>query len=294
MDEVDALVAFETFGTVSEAAHRLRLTQSAVSKRIQALEAQVGFQLVEPDGRRLRLTSAAVAFLDRARPLVAELRGLMRAEAQRPASASFSLALADSVASSFGPRVVRRALRDLPHVKVELHAHRSVLVLESVRLGRYDVGLCTESAQTSDLVQHMLYREPLVFVNAELSRALDRKRPLITIEPTSATFRAIRADVDARHPELFAGQVLHVESFGAALSMVREGFGNGLLPLGLALDGKLPAHSLRTLRGVARPLALSTRKTLSLSTPLVELRDGLAKAVTADFAARITTRLRAL
>ena len=100
---IDALIALERYGTVSEAAVRLRLTQSAVSKRIKALHDALGFDLVEPDGRRIRLTSQAVTFLERARPLVAELRGL-RTPPQSASMSSFSLALADSIASSWGPR----------------------------------------------------------------------------------------------------------------------------------------------------------------------------------------------
>jgi len=48
LEGIDALIALERFGTVSEAAVRLRLTQSAISKRIQALQRTVGFRLVEP------------------------------------------------------------------------------------------------------------------------------------------------------------------------------------------------------------------------------------------------------
>src|SRR4051812_44455320 len=128
LDAIDALVALQTFGTVSEAATRLRLTQSAVSKRLQSLQASLGVTLVEPDGRRLRLTPQAVEFLERAKPLVAELRGLVqpRARAEAP---RFSLALADSIASSWGPEIVRAALDVLPEVKLALHAHRSILVV---------------------------------------------------------------------------------------------------------------------------------------------------------------------
>jgi DNA-binding transcriptional LysR family regulator len=294
LDGIDALTALETFGTVSEAAARLRLTQSAVSKRLQALEAQVGFRLVEPQGRRLRLTPRAIDFLDRARPLVSELRGLLKRGPGESSPASLSLALSDSIASSFGPRVVRSVIGELPDVTVEMHAHRSVLVVESVRLGRYDVGFCTELASARDLVQHPLYDEPLVFVNAELAPAVDRRRPLIIIEPTSATFRAVHGALSSSHPELLSSNVVAVESFGAVLSMVREGFGNGVLPLGLALDARLPARSLRSLPGIARRLSLSTRKTLALSPPFVTFRDTLARAVVADFAHRARERLRPL
>jgi DNA-binding transcriptional LysR family regulator len=282
LDGIDALVALETFGTVSEAATRLRLTQSAVTKRIQSLQAQVGFRLVEPEGRRLRLTPHAVAFLDRARPLVAELRGLVKPAAV-DAPASFSLALADSIASSWGPSVLRSALGRLGGIRIDVHAHRSVLVIESVRLGRYDAGLCTESSSARDLVQHPVIDEPLVLVLSGLEPKWDRSLSLITIEQTSATWRAVRPLLEAHHPALLARELVYVESFGAVLQMVKAGFGNGVLPLGLAMDMKIPRRSMRPLPRVVRRIALFTRKSLHQESSFGVFRDELANAARGRF-----------
>jgi DNA-binding transcriptional LysR family regulator len=283
LDGIDALVALETFGTVSEAATRLRLTQSAVSKRLAALGSALGFRLVVPDGRRLRLTPRAVELVERARPLVAELRGLSK-PTRLDARASFSVALADSIASSWGPAVVRAALRDAREVDVDLHAHRSVLVVESVRLGRYDVGMCTESTSTSDLVARVLVDEPMVLVSSALSPKLDRGLPLITIEPTSATWRAIHPQLRLRHERLLSGALVFVESFGAVVQMTRAGFGNGLVPLGLARDARLPPRSLRPLGGVARRVSLLSRKSTSQQPAFVALADALARVAQQHFA----------
>ncbi len=277
LEGIDALVALHTLGTVSEAAARLRLTQSAVSKRIQALQAAVGVTLVEPDGRRLRLTPQAIDFLGRARPLVAELRGLIRPVAREPRP-SFELALADSIASSWGPAVVRHALEALPGTRVELHAHRSVLVIESVRLGRYDIGLCTQPPAAKDLIHHPVVDEPLVLVHARLAPRVGRARPLITIEPTSATWRAIHPLLRAHHPHLLASRLVFVESFGAVLQMARAGFGDGLVPLGLATEARLARSSYRELAGVARRVALLTRKTVHQLAGFLPFRDALARA----------------
>jgi DNA-binding transcriptional LysR family regulator len=280
LDELDALFALATFGTVSEAATRLRLTQSAVSKRLQSLQSAVGFPLVEPDGRRLRLTAQGSEFLARARPLVAELRGLMQKPAQSTAPASFSIALADSIASSWGPAVIRQALQSLPSCRIDLHAHRSILVIESVRLGRYDIGLCTESPTARDLIQHPLIEEPLVFIHAELRSRPARRAPLVTIEPTSATWRAVVPKLQAEHPALLAAPLLFVESFGAVVQMARAGFGNGLLPLGLALDLHLKPSSYRLLPGVTRRVALLSRKTVHTLPGFVAFREQLTAATT--------------
>jgi DNA-binding transcriptional LysR family regulator len=279
---VDALVALQRFGTVSEAGVRLGLTQSAVSKRIQALQDTLGYRLVEPEGRRLRLTAQAVDFLEHAGPLVAELRGL-RAPSRSDAISHFSLALADSIASSWGPKVLRRALDKLTGVAVDLHSHRSVLVVESVRLGRYHLGLCTDPLGAMDLIHHAIVDEPIVLVTMGAGTG-GGKSPLITIEPSSAAWKVIEPLVRARHPRLLQRELVPVESFGAALQMVRARFGDGLIPLGLALEAGLARGSYRELSGIVRPVSLLTRKTVHQLTSFRLLQERLQREATAYFA----------
>ena len=283
LEGVDALIALEKFGTVSEAAVRLRLTQSAVSKRIQRLEREVGFRLVEQTGRRLRLTPAATEFLERARPLVADLRGLT-ALAQAPDAASFSIALADSIASSWGPRVIQEALRGIGSIQVRLHAHRSVLLIENVRLGRYHIGLSTDLPEARDLVHHPVIAEPLVLVHSELRAKPARGQPLITIEPTSATWRAIEPQLRERQAQLLGRTLVSVETFSATVQMVKAGFGDGLVPLGLAMEMRLDRRCYRELEGVRRHIALVTRKTVNQLASFRLLRDALVKASVRYFA----------
>src|SRR5271169_2246599 len=261
LDGIDALSALDRFGTVSEAATRLRLTQSAVSKRIQTLQASLGFPIVEPDGRRLRLTARAMAFLERARPIVAELRGL-DAPTVSATETFFSLALADSIAASWGPKVVARALEALPGLSLGLHAHRSVLLVESVRLGRYHMGVSTDVPSATDLIRCPLVEEPLLLVNSGLLPRAAREAPLILIEPNSATWRAIEPQLGQHHPRLLARGLIPVESFGAALQMARAGFGNALVPLGLVIEMGVHRASCRRLAGVRRSVSLLTRKTI--------------------------------
>jgi DNA-binding transcriptional LysR family regulator len=78
LEGIEALIALEKYGTVSEAAIRMRLTQSAVSKRIHALQDELKVKLVEPDGRRVRLTADGYQFLNKARPLIIEIKILPR------------------------------------------------------------------------------------------------------------------------------------------------------------------------------------------------------------------------
>jgi DNA-binding transcriptional LysR family regulator len=63
--------------------------------------------------------------------------------------------------------------------------------------------------------------------------------------------------------------------------MLRAGFGNGLLPRGLAMDMKIPRRCIRPLPGVARRIALVTRKSLHQESSFIAFRDELSSTVTA-------------
>jgi DNA-binding transcriptional LysR family regulator len=277
---IEALAALERAGTISEAATRLRLTQSAVSKRLQALARAVRFPVIARSGRRVALTARGLELLERARPLLAGLRELTAPSAAEPI-APLSLALADSIAASWGPRVVAAALARLPGLELELHAHRTALLVEQVRLGRYQVGLAT-GVSDPELIHHHLIDEPMVLLRAEPAR---RDLPLVTIEPRSATWRAVEPALRREHPALLARRLVPVESFSAAVQLVRAGFGDGLVPLGLVRELALPRSSWRPLRGVTRAVALITRKSVHHLASFATLREALGKATHAYFAA---------
>ena len=51
-----SLIALADAGTLSRAADRVHLTQSALSHQLRVLEEHYGTRIVERDGRRLKLT----------------------------------------------------------------------------------------------------------------------------------------------------------------------------------------------------------------------------------------------
>jgi hypothetical protein len=65
----------------SRAAQVLGVQQSAVSRRVRALEDKLGVSLFERDSTRVRLTEAGRRFLERTRPALAEIDHAMKAAA---------------------------------------------------------------------------------------------------------------------------------------------------------------------------------------------------------------------
>lgn len=263
LDGIEALMALEKHETVSQAALSLRLTQSAVSKRLQALQTELDMKLVEPDGRRLKLTPEALQFLSKAKPLLLELKNLSINTANKSSHVShFSLALSDSIAGSFGPSVIDKTLKSFKNLKLDIHVHRSLMLLENVTLGKYQLGICTSNDARKDLASYHLVDEPLALLYAENKDKPNRNLPLITIEENSATWKSIGPSIKKEYPQLFANSVIYVESFLAVYQMTKVGLGNGLIPLGLCKELNIKKKHYRKLK-VTRPISLVTRKTIA-------------------------------
>lgn len=263
LEGIEALVALENTGTISEAAAQLRLTQSAVSKRIQSLQNELKFQLLEPVGRKVRITQSGMQFLEKAKPLFAELKNLgsLRSDFEMN---HFTLGMADSVAASWGPRLIRRVTKALPAVDFSLHVHRGVLVQEHVKLGRYHFGLCTALEADSSLISFGIASEQMVLIPSGLKPRSTANEKIITIERGSSTWASVGSQV-SKHPRFSKHEFLYVESFSAAVQMAREGFGNALVPKGLAEAVGISEKAMHTLNpSIKREIRLVCRKTISL------------------------------
>src|SRR5947207_1220375 len=94
------------FGRASK---RLLISQPALSKQIQELEAEVGAKLLWRNKREVRLTSAGTSFLKHARDV---LRQVDRSIAEAHSIGRGDLGLLEiGYLSSAGPRIVPRVVR---------------------------------------------------------------------------------------------------------------------------------------------------------------------------------------
>lgn len=268
LDGIEALLALEKYETVSLSAVRLRLTQSAVSKRIMALENELGQKLTEPRGRKIVLTAFAHEFLSKAKPLYEELKNLKETIGidHGEQSYHFSLGLSDSIAGSFGPLVVKEAQKNIKKLTLDFHVHRSLMLLENIALGKYQLGICTYNDERRELVSFQLGHEPLVLVQPNLERFSSKLNiknfPIIMIEENSATWKASGETLKKEHPNLFVNDHLPVESFLAVYQMCKVGIGFGILPKAMALELGLKPEQWKKLKAT-RPISLVTRKTIA-------------------------------
>lgn len=256
LDQLDALRALHDTRTMGKAAARLRITQSAVSKRIAALEAEVGFPLLERDGRRVRLTTAGLRLLDDVGPLLRELKARVAAAAG-DARVRVRLGASESLLSSWLPAALRAA--SPPDVDVEIHAHRGRWVIERLRAGELDLAIVVGSGEEG-LEARALGTEPMVLVPSGLAPftpAAGERVTVWTIEAGSLTGAWLARRLPRRELPWSLELGERIESFSAAVQLARAGFGHALVPVGVARAAGVEVFL--PIPGIERPIVLMAR-----------------------------------
>ena len=275
IENIETLSALSEAGTMTKAATRLRISQSAVSKRIDVLENALGRKLVEPVGRRVRLTAAGIQLLEKTAPFMAALREAVADESPVQGS-RLVIGISESILSAWGSSVLAGVVQSIPQLELVINAHRSPVAIDNVRSGEYMLALCADmGGYSADVKSEPLVDEPMVLVPSGLKPfqlRQDTTLPVITIEPHAATWRhlerQIRAHAETWNIRIEAEQT--VQSFAGIAQLARCGFGHGLVPLGIARALGIPDGSLIRFPepGLSRPIALIGRST-TFARPIV-------------------------
>lgn len=284
LESLEALDALSKTGTMRAAGTRLRITQSAVSKRLAALEELTGLNLLERQGRMVILTPSGQALLERARPALAELRAALEAGVGQTGG-TLVCGVSESILGSWGPGALRRATAAVPGLKLTLHAHRGPAVVDRVAAGEYGLGLIAGAPPNlgTELAAIELWREPMAMIACGLDPKCfkaDDNIPVITIEARSGTWESLLRACRQRAIE----PQIRVESFFAVAQLAAQGYGHGLVPLGVARALGFERCS-RQISGVSRPVLIVGRAT-TLARPLLkEFVDALRVAVVSSIEA---------
>ena len=270
IENLETLMTLSRTGTMMETATVLKISQSAVSKRIAALERYYDRELIERHGRRVALTHLGPRVVEKGTPLISELRGVFL-EDNALRKGKIIMGVSEAILSSWGSRLFARVQADLPDVEFTFHAQRSPVVLDRIRSGEYMVGICTGySDADTDLQSEIIRREPMVIIPAALmpiSYRTGDELAVITIESRSGAWASIEEDMR----RLKLKRSVSLESFFGVAQMALAGFGHGLVPegvartLGVAVNQMIPLDA----DGLNRPVRFVARKSM-FSQPLVQ------------------------
>ncbi len=121
---LEMLLELSRLGSMREVAEVLHVTTSTVSQQLAALAREVGAELVEPEGRRVRLTPAGHRLAEHAVPVLAAIEAA-RVDldpAATPAGVLRVASFATGIRDALLP-VVRTLAAEHPDVTLQIHEH---------------------------------------------------------------------------------------------------------------------------------------------------------------------------
>lgn len=168
LDQLRSFCVVAERGSISDATRQLALTQSAVSRQIQALERELDVRLFSRQGRTMALTDAGRVLLDhsrhvfntlaQAREAVDAVKGLERGHLRIGAASTIGTYLLPGPLGAFK--------RVHPAIDITLEVANKARTLDRLRRGEIDLGFVGPPLDTSDLVAEEYVTDELGLITA--------------------------------------------------------------------------------------------------------------------------------
>src|SRR5437667_3853254 len=143
IEQLRSFVAVAEHGHVSRAAASLFLTQAAVTQQVRHFERAVGLQLLERDGRRVRLTDAGRSLADACRAALRAVEVMDdTAKAMKELEAgSLHVGASPTCATYYLPPHLAEFTRRHPGIKLNMTVEPSAELNRRVLAGSLDCGV---------------------------------------------------------------------------------------------------------------------------------------------------------
>jgi DNA-binding transcriptional LysR family regulator len=263
--QLKTFLSVATSGSFSRSAELTHLSQPAITKRIQGLEAELGVKLFDRIGRRVSLTEAGQLFEHRARRLINELEETISSirSLEGEPGGTLSLGISHHLGLHRLPPILQRYCQAHPKVKLDISFMDSEVAHEAVSRGDVELAAITLAAEPSPQIEFIrLWRDRLSFVcstdhvlaqTAQPNLQMLATHPCCLPSPATYTGRIIAA---CFHREGLQLDAVLVTNYMETLARMTEiGLGWSVLPETLAAQSGL-LHRIQVPVALSRNLGL--------------------------------------
>ena len=159
---LEVLLELSRLGSMREVGEAMHITTSTVSQQIAALARETGTPLIEPDGRRVRLTPAGRRLAGHAVTVLAAIEAARRDldPSAAPAGTVRVAAFASAVRQYLLP-VARILARQRPEVQLYIHEHEPAEALDLLAADEVDLALTYDYNLAPATFDRSLVSQPL-------------------------------------------------------------------------------------------------------------------------------------
>lgn len=233
---VEAFYWVASLKSISRAAEKLYLTQSAMSSRIATLEEELGILLLDRRDKQFKLTVAGARFLVYAQKLL-ELQREVKAEMGSGQAMAMSMRIGaiESVLHSWLIPWLEKLRADYPGLELELTVETTPILIDQIQRGTLDLVFAVLPASAEGVRSQALPSMDMAFVGHP---DLHKKRiykldelagmELLTFQKGSQPHVTLLDLFRQRRME--PKKVHAISSISAMVQLVQGGFGVALLP----------------------------------------------------------------
>jgi DNA-binding transcriptional LysR family regulator len=284
---IRSLIAVADAGSISDAAEQVHVSQSALSRRLQQLEADLGAQLLVRGRHGDELTDLGRQALEAGRSMVARYDSVRRSilEQQNLERGIVRIGGGATVTSFMLPEAIAAFQARYPGIRFYVKEAGSSEIAASVVAGDLELGILTLPLAARDLETEDLVTDEIVLVarsDHPLADGRDLEAgdleglPFVAFEPGTAIRQHI--DTALRDAAVHIEVVMELRSIPTILRMVSVTGNLAFVSrVSVATEPGLRVLELRGL-SITRTLALATRREMPLSAPTEAFRAELLTA----------------
>lgn len=252
---IEDLIAIEQTGLISRAASLRCVSQPAFSRRIQQLEQQLGFQVLQRNAKEVEFTESGLVLVNSAKHIAQQLKDTIALlnNMQQENNLSIRFAVAHSLTSHFFTRFLQFFPSNINNFKLEMQAINVFEGMQRLKNGDSDFILCYADHSLLDHLSNDLFRYirlgttdlvPVCTVDENLQCKFDihQKFPLISYSP-QAYLQQLVSEILTTNKLKY--QLLYeTDNANNVKDLVMQGRGIAWLPR-LTIEQELNSHQLK-------------------------------------------------
>jgi DNA-binding transcriptional LysR family regulator len=285
---VQAFIAIAQHRGFQKAADALHISQTALTRRLQNLEAFLGVTLIERTTRSVALTTIGRDFLPQAERLLTDLAAALVEirETGKTQRGDVTIACVPTASVQYLPRIVRAYSMRYPANRIKILDHDSSGVADAVLRREAEFGINIAESRHPELYSTALSKDRFALIcrddhplakQTRLSWNQLGPHRLILAGEVTANRPLLEAALDTRSLKL--RPFYEVQRSATALALVAEGVAAAIVPQLAMQKGAYPRIRLIALTNpvVSRTLVMVSRKTARLSPAARALYDMIRK-----------------
>ncbi len=163
--EIDAFLTVIKAGSITLASEQLYVTQPALSRRIAALENELGYSLMERGRgiRKIKLTEKGKSFVSIAHKwqiLWGETEEISRMDS----NLKLNVTAIGSLLTYVFPTIFQRLLKDNKDLSLSIKNHHSYEAYNFTEIGLTDIAFISEAMYSNNVETIQAFREPMILV----------------------------------------------------------------------------------------------------------------------------------